>query len=75
MTYFRHQNKILQPAVDRIWVNHQSSLLQSIAAQNRNLFLSGDGRADSPGHSAKFGTYTVIDMLSKKVVDFKLVQV
>ena len=75
MTYFRHQNKILQPAVDRIWVNHQSSLLRSIAAQNRNLFPSGDGRADSPGHSAKFGSYTVIDMLSNKVVDFKLVQV
>ena len=75
MTYFRHQTKILQPAVDQIWVNHQSSLLQSIAAQNRNLFLSGDGRADSPGHSAKFGSYTVIDMFSNKVVDFKLVQV
>ena len=39
MTYFRHQNNILQPAVDLIWVNHQSSLLQSIAAQNSYFFL------------------------------------
>ena len=58
-----------------MWVNHQSSLLQSISSQSRNLFLSGDGRADSPGHSAKFGSYTVIDVFYNKVVDFKLVQV
>ena len=37
--------------------------------------LSGDGRADSPGHSAKYGSYTVIDISCNKVMDFKLVQV
>ena len=74
-TYFRHQSKILQPVVEQAWFNHQSSLLQSISSQSRNLFLSGDGRADSPGHSAKFGSYTVIDVFCNKVVDFKLVQV
>ena len=74
-TYFRHQSKILQPVVEQMWVNHQSSLLQSISSQSRNFFLSGDGRADSPGHSAKFGYYTVIDVFYNKVVDFKLVQV
>ena len=58
-----------------MWVNHQSSLLQSISSQSWNVFLSGDGRADSPGHSAKFGSYTVIDVFYNKVVDFKLVQV
>ena len=36
--------------------------------------LAGDGRADSPGHSAKYGSYTLIE-LSNKVVDFQLVQV
>ncbi|CAH3191352.1 unnamed protein product [Porites evermanni] len=34
------------------------------------LWLSGDGRCDSPGHSAKYGTYTMIDQLS----DFQIVQ-
>ena len=36
-----------------------------------DLWLSGDGWCDSPGHSAKYGTYTMIDQLS----DFQIVQV
>ena len=76
-TFFRHQSEILQPVVHRVWVNHQSSILQSLKAQKSGLLLSGDGKADSPGHSAKFGSYTMVhvDVFCKKVVDFKLVQV
>lgn len=37
--------------------------------------LNGDGRCDSPGHSAKYGTYTLMDSESAKVVEFKVVQV
>ena len=43
--------------------------------QGKPLILAGDGRADSPGHSAKYGSYTVIELTCNKVVDFKLVQV
>ncbi|KAK5921361.1 hypothetical protein CgunFtcFv8_025073 [Champsocephalus gunnari] len=31
-------------------------------------------RADSPGHSAKFGSYTMMDLKNNKVVDLQLVQ-
>uniref|UniRef100_A0AAV2LZS8 Uncharacterized protein n=1 Tax=Knipowitschia caucasica TaxID=637954 RepID=A0AAV2LZS8_KNICA len=31
-------------------------------------------RADSPGHSAKYGSYTMMDLKSNKVVDIQLVQ-
>ena len=51
------------------------ALFQSFKANNHNLALSGDGRADSPGHSAKYGSYTVMEMSCNKVLDFKLVQV
>ena len=40
-----------------------------------DLWLSGDGRCDSPGHSAKYGTYTMIDQFSDKIIDFQIVQV
>ena len=53
----------------------QQSLIASIKSKNHHLILSGDGRADSPGHSAKYGSYTVMDMTLNKVIDFKLVQV
>ena len=74
-TFFRHQSNILQPAIQLTWERHQLSLFQKMKAQQRNLILSGDGRADSPGHSAKYGSYTVIDISCNKVMDFKLVQV
>jgi solute carrier family 8 (sodium/calcium exchanger) len=39
------------------------------------LILSGDGRADTPGHSAKYGSYAMLDLNLMMVVDFQLVQV
>ena len=37
--------------------------------------LAGDGRADSPGHSAKYGTYTMMNVDTDKIADFEVVQV
>ena len=34
----------------------QSKLLQKLTTENRGLILGGDGRADSLGHSAKYGS-------------------
>ena len=37
--------------------------------------LGGDGRSDLPGHCAKYGSYTFMDVQTQKVVDVQLVQV
>ena len=37
--------------------------------------LCGDGRADSPGYNAKYGTYTLMEESTGKIFDFHLVQV
>lgn len=34
-----------------------------------------DGRADTPGHSAKYGSYAMLDMDLMLVIDIQLVQV
>lgn len=39
------------------------------------LVLGGDGRANSPGHCAKYGSYSTIDLEQAIVVDIQLVQV
>ena len=39
------------------------------------MTLASDGRCDSPGHSAKYGTYSMLDVKSNKIVDFKVVSV
>ena len=37
--------------------------------------LDSDGRCDSPGHSAKYSTYNLMDEETGKVVAFQVVQV
>ena len=74
-TYFRHQHKYLHSAVDMIWKTQQDTLLAQFKQEKTPLVLSGDGRSDSPGHCAKYGSYSFIELTANKVVDFQLVQV
>lgn len=74
-TFFRHQEEILQPCVFSVWKDHQSKLFKQLRQEKRPLVLGGDGRADSPGHSAKFGSYTMMELKKKAVIDIQLVQV
>ena len=45
------------------------------ASTNEHVDLSGDARNDSPGYSAKYRTYTVMEMETDTILDFELVQV
>ena len=74
-TYFRHQSKYLQPATDSVWKRKQESILTSLKSKGKQLVLAGDGRSDSPGYSAKFGSYSILELTCNKIVDFQLVQV
>ncbi|XP_077512495.1 uncharacterized protein LOC144123549, partial [Amblyomma americanum] len=71
-TFFATQRSYLWPAIDRVWKEEQKSLLQELQGQQVNL--AGDGRADSPGFSAKYGTYTLLDVERHKVLHFEVVQ-
>jgi len=55
--------------------DQQKNLLDKMAQNKDSVILTGDGRCDSPGHSAKFGSYTVIEQKMNRVLDFQLVQV
>ena len=74
-TYFRHQKDYLYPAIFSVWKRNQEALLQQVRLEGRGLIISGDGRADSPGHSAKYGSYTVMELEMGVVLDVQLVQV
>ena len=58
-----------------VWETKQSALLAQCRAVGAPLTIGGDGRADSPGHSAKYGSYGIIDLTTNKVFDMQLVQV
>ena len=65
----------MQPVIYRMWQNEQSIVLKVAKDDGGQLVLAGDGRADSPGHSAKYDTYTMMDMAINKIVDLQLLQV
>ena len=50
-------------------------LLSKLVKKQQGLVLGGDGRSDSPGHSAKYGSYSILELNINKIVDRKLVQV
>ena len=74
-TFFDHQKFYLLPSIKAIWKESQTVLLQQCIARGSPLSIGGDGRCDSPGHSAKFGSYGIVDMDSKKIIHLELVQV
>ena len=34
--------------------------------------VRGDGKCDSPGHSAKYGTYTLMDEKTNLIIEFSV---
>ena len=50
-------------------------MIEELKTEKKKLMVGGDGRADSPGHSAKYGTYSLLELLCNKIVDFQLVRV
>ena len=67
------QKKYLFPIVNKKFTEHQVEMFNQV--RNTEVVAGGDGRCDSPGHSAKYGTYSIVDTTSSKLLDFSLVQV
>lgn len=73
-TFMLHQRYILFPAISTLWVKLKTDYLAAVVDSGKTLILGGDGRADTPGHSAKYGSYTMLDLEDNVVVDIQLVQ-
>ena len=73
-TFFQHQQKYLFPSILLQWEKHQNSLIEQLRLV-KDAQWSGDGRFDSMGHNAKYGTYTMFCNSISKLVHFELIQV
>ena len=64
------------PVVASKWNQQQNELFKEIKSKFKGTVKSGgDGRSDSPGHSAKYGSYTIMELRLGKIIDQQLVQV
>ena len=73
-TYFLNQRKFLFPVVLHYWEEYRGKLLDQLKGVPGAVW-SGDGRFDSMGHCAMYGTYTMFSCNLMKIVHFDILQV
>lgn len=74
-TFFRHQSSFLYRTIDNVWNIEECCILTNIKRLNLPLKIGGDGRNDSVGHCAKYGSYTLMDLDQKKIIAIQIIQV
>lgn len=74
-TYMNIQSLYLVPTIEDVWQCQQCDLFSTARATGEPLRLGGDGRCCSPGHTAKYLSYTLMDLRTNKILDTQLVQV
>ncbi|ESP03281.1 hypothetical protein LOTGIDRAFT_137738 [Lottia gigantea] len=67
--FYALQKRYLFPVINETWMSCQLGVVIGLSREDK-VVLSGDGRRDSPGHCAKYGTYTLMDVDSGYIVDF-----
>lgn len=72
-TFYYHQRNLLIPSILGYWKSYQKNLFQRL--KGSEVVLAGDGRHDSMGHSAKFGTYTIYCCTIGLILHIVIVQV
>ncbi|XP_018123760.1 uncharacterized protein LOC108719420 [Xenopus laevis] len=70
--FYKYQKNYVFPAIDYQWKKEKEDLRKTLFL--KPMVLAGDGQFDSPGHSAKICTYTMMDIISKKIVHFDIQQ-
>ena len=65
----------LFPAIHLFWKAKQKGMMNHLRAQD-DVVVSGDGRHDSMGHSAKYCAYTIFSCTkTTSIIHFNVVQV
>ena len=72
-TYCKIQRALLIPTILSVWKRCQQQIFEKLPP--KPLVLGGDARMDSPGHSAKYGSYSLMDLRTNEILDLQLVQV
>lgn len=74
-TYMNIQTLYRVPTINDVWGIQQASLFGNARFTGEPLRLGSDGRCCSPGHTANYLSYTLMDLKTNKILDTQLVQV
>ena len=67
-TFERLKKKLVILAIHRVFVTQRELLFEG-AKERGKIDLLGDGRCDSPGYNAKYGTYIVINKQTGMIIN------
>ena len=71
--FYQYQSLYIAPTVNDFWEQQKKELWDERAGQD--IILSGDGRNDSPGHSAQYSTYSLASMNDNAILQMNIVDV
>ena len=70
-TFLDFQHNCAVPVVKDVWAKMQKVVLEILKCYEE-ICLCGDGRNDSPGHSARYCVYTLMEHVTNVVVDLEV---
>ncbi|CAC5426251.1 unnamed protein product [Mytilus coruscus] len=70
----RLQTEYTSCAVIDEFDSQQADLIPSLQGPDKQIVVCGDGMCDSSGYSAKYGSYTLMDLNTNEILDIQLVQ-
>ncbi|XP_068122636.1 protein XNDC1N isoform X1 [Hyperolius riggenbachi] len=71
-SFHLYQKKFSLPAINLAWQNERCRLLQEFSGSP--VTIAGGGQCDRVGHKSKYCVYSLMDIVSGKVLDFEVVQ-
>ena len=72
--FYRLRKNYVVPVIHDTWQEDHRNVVAELIKDGK-VVLIGDGRCDSPGHSAKYGTYTLMVQGNGKIADTAVVSV
>ncbi|XP_068729053.1 uncharacterized protein [Montipora capricornis] len=69
--FYRVQKLYCHPAIQNMWSNVKDAIQGHLPPTG--VTLAGDGRNDSPGHTARYCVYTLMEESSRLIVDLEVV--
>ena len=70
-TFYQVQRHYLCPTIESYWNEQKGKILSAIG--DKPLVVSGDGRNDSPGFSAQYCLYSVMDNETNCIIEVQVV--
>ena len=72
--YYKIKKTLLYPTLNTVYKLYRANIFNVCQTRTENNFI-GDGCSDSPGYSAKYGTYSLMSIDIDKIVDFHVAHV